>query len=89
MTKTTSLQTSEFFIDITSDVCPMTFVRTKLALEKIPPGCVLEVRLNSGEPLNNVPRSAIDHGHTVLSLTSENPEVSENGIHRLLIKKAE
>ncbi|MBM3557423.1 MAG: sulfurtransferase TusA family protein, partial [Alphaproteobacteria bacterium] len=45
-------------IDITAEVCPMTFVRTKLALEKLPKGGVLEVRLKGAEPLKNVPRSA-------------------------------
>jgi TusA-related sulfurtransferase len=87
MTDNTTTQTSEFFIDITNDVCPMTFVRTKLALEKVPVGSVLTVRLNSGEPLNNVPRSAIDHGHTVLSLVAEEPSQSDDSVHVLQILK--
>lgn len=65
----------------------MTFVRTKLKLEKIAPGEVLEVRLKGEEPLHNVPRSATQHGHTVLSIAPESPDEPETGIHRLLIRK--
>ncbi len=74
-------------IDITGMICPMTFVRTKLLLEKIAPGDVLEVRLKGEEPLLNVPRSARQHGHTVLSLLPESPGQPADGIHRLLIRK--
>ncbi|WNK00165.1 sulfurtransferase TusA family protein [Thalassospiraceae bacterium LMO-JJ14] len=74
-------------IDITGLICPMTFVRTKLLLEKIAPGDVLEVRLKGEEPLTNVPRSARQHGHTILSLTPETPDQAPAGIHRLLIRK--
>lgn len=55
-------------IDITGEVCPMTFVRTKLRLERMQPGEVLRVRLNGGEPLRNVPRAARDEGHDVLRI---------------------
>ena len=54
-------------IDITREVCPMTYVRVKLALEDLPDGGVLEVHLKGAEPLKNVPRSAKDDGHEVLS----------------------
>lgn len=55
-------------IDITGEVCPMTFVRTKLRLERMQPGHVLEVRLRGDEPLRNVPRAARDEGHIILSI---------------------
>ncbi len=42
-------------IDITGEVCPMTFVRTKLRLERMQPGEILAVRLRGDEPLRNVP----------------------------------
>ena len=74
-------------IDITGLICPMTFVRTKLRLEKIAPGEVLEVRLKGDEPLVNVPRSARQHGHTVLSLAPESPDQPADGVHRLLIRR--
>ena len=58
-------------LDITHLVCPMTFVRTKLAIEQMASGEVLEVRMNAGEPLENVPRSVREMGHQVLSLEPE------------------
>jgi TusA-related sulfurtransferase len=52
-------------LDITADTCPLTWVRTKLALERLAPGEVLEVRCAPGEALENVPRSAREAGHAV------------------------
>jgi TusA-related sulfurtransferase len=52
-------------LDITALTCPMTWVRTKLALERVAPGEVLEVRCSPGQALENVPRSAADAGHAV------------------------
>jgi tRNA 2-thiouridine synthesizing protein A len=69
-------------IDITGEVCPMTYVRTKLKLESIPSGAILEVLLRGEEPLENVPRSAREEGHEVLSL-----EAQASGTWRLLIRK--
>ena len=46
----------------------MTFVRTKLALETLGVGQVLNIRLRDGEPRHNVPRAVRDHGHEILSL---------------------
>jgi len=78
---------TDYFIDITSDFCPITFVKTKLMIEKIRSGDRLEVRLRGGEPLRNVPRSVTELGHLLLSVTCESGE-HEGGIHRLLIEKA-
>jgi TusA-related sulfurtransferase len=52
-------------LDITGLTCPMTWVRTKLELEKLAPGEVLDVRCREGEALENVPRSAAAAGHEV------------------------
>ena len=71
-------------IDITREVCPMTYVRTKLALESLPPGALLEVRLKGDEPLRNVPRSAREEGHEILALEPTEPG---SGVHRLLLRK--
>jgi len=68
-------------LDITADVCPMTFVRTRLALDKMQPGQTLLVKLKGQEPLQNVPRTAIEQGHEIIYL-----ETDENGISRLLIR---
>ena len=45
--------------------CPMTWVRTKLELERMAAGEALEVRCRRGEALENVPRSAREAGHAV------------------------
>jgi tRNA 2-thiouridine synthesizing protein A len=60
--------TPDQMIDITGEVCPMTFVRTKLKLERMQPGEVLQVRLRGDEPLRNVPRAARDEGHIILGI---------------------
>lgn len=49
----------------------MTFVRTKLALERMNSGEVLRVRLRGEEPLRNVPRAARDEGHTILGIEAD------------------
>jgi TusA-related sulfurtransferase len=72
-------------LDITGQVCPLTFVHTRLRLERMNPGDVLEIRLKGAEPLSNIPRSLADEGHEVLSLQ---PEPGGAGIHRLRVRKA-
>ena len=58
-------------IDITAEVCPMTFVRTKLKLERMRSGEILQVRLSGDEPLRNVPRAARDEGHVILAIEGD------------------
>jgi tRNA 2-thiouridine synthesizing protein A len=58
-------------LDITHEICPMTFVRTRLALDRLASGALLRVRLKGEEPMRNVPRTAIQQGHTVLDVTTE------------------
>lgn len=69
-------------LDITGEVCPMTYVRTKLRLESLEPGALLEVLLRGEEPMRNIPRSAREEGHEVLSL-----EPQPGGAWRLLLRK--
>jgi len=69
-------------LDITGEVCPMTFVRTKLALETLGVGQVLNIRLRDGEPRHNVPRAVRDHGHEILSLRQLQDDLFE-----LIIRK--
>lgn len=78
---------ADYFLDITQEVCPFTFVRTKLLLERMAPGEIVEIRLKGTEPLENVPRSAEDHGHAVIGLVPED-EGDPAGPHRLFIRKA-
>lgn len=78
---------ADYFLDITDQVCPLTFVRTKLAVERLSAGQILEVRLNPGEPLVNVPRSLSEHGHKVLSLEPE--DAADAGRpHRLRVQRS-
>ena len=72
----------KYTLDITKDHCPMTFVKTKLQLEKLKLGDQLEVTLTDGEPLDNVPKTSIEQGYKVL----ETVQVEEH-IYRLLIEK--
>jgi TusA-related sulfurtransferase len=69
-------------IDITADICPMTFVRTRLVLDKMAPGETLQVRLKGDEPLRNVPRTAVEQGHEVLS-----KETDSHGVSTILIRR--
>lgn len=68
-------------IDITREVCPMTWVRVKLRLEALETGDTLEVLLRGAEPLRNLPRNAADEGHLVRSL-----DALEDGSTRLVIE---
>lgn len=56
------------FVDITDVICPITFVKVKVALAEIDDGQLLEIRMNDGEPLQNVPRSLKDEGHLVTAV---------------------
>lgn len=69
-------------IDITDVVCPITFVKVKMALEDLDDGQLLLIHLNEGEPIQNVPRSLKDEGHKVLSV-----EAKEDGTYDLMVKK--
>lgn len=73
---------SDATLDITAFLCPMTFVRTRLALDRLGSGQVLAVRLRGEEPRRNVPRTAAEQGHAVLAL-HDNPD----GTATLLIRK--
>ena len=79
----------DFFLDITDQVCPLTFVKTKLLIERMSPGEVAEIRLKNREPLENVPRSVQELGHAILSLEAEDSTQGPDGVHRLRIRKAE
>jgi tRNA 2-thiouridine synthesizing protein A len=69
-------------IDITREVCPMTFVRTRLALDRLVSGETLLVRLRGEEPRRNVPRTAAEQGHTVLATTDQPDGTTEILIRR-------
>jgi TusA-related sulfurtransferase len=82
--KNAQTQTPDARLDITKEHCPMTFVKTKVALDGLKPGNTLELLVLRGEPLDNIPRSAKAEGHRVLAV-----EPVAGDVHRILIKKAE
>ena len=69
-------------IDITDVTCPITFVKTKVALEELDEGQILQVHLNDGGPARNVPRSIKEEGHEILDFIDNG-----DGTHELFIKK--
>lgn len=75
---------ADHHLDITGDVCPMTFVKTKLLLERMKPGETADVRLTGEEPLANVPRSVAETGNEIVACA---PEAAGSAIHRLTIRK--
>lgn len=71
-------------VDITDKVCPLTFVKAKVAIEEIEDGEILAIRMNDGEPVQNVPRSFKEDGHKILKLID-----NEDGTYTLLVRKVE
>ena len=41
-------------VDITTVVCPTTFVKAKVALEELDDGQILSIKMNDGEPVQNL-----------------------------------
>lgn len=69
-------------VDITDVVCPTTFVKAKVALEELDDGQILAIKMNDGEPVQNVPRSIKEEGHQILKLMD-----NEDGTFTLIVKK--
>ncbi len=69
-------------VDITDVVCPVTFVKAKVALEELNEGQILSVHMNDCEPVQNVPRSIKEEGHQILKLVD-----NEDGTYDLIVKK--
>ncbi len=53
-------------VDVRDVACPLTWVRTRLALDRVAPGDEVEVLLSAGEALENVPRTAEEEGHRIV-----------------------
>lgn len=59
-------------LNLQGEVCPYTFVKSKLALEIMQAGQVLRVIVDNDESAANVPRSMQNEGHNVLGVTKLN-----------------
>ena len=71
-------------VDITDKVCPLIFVKAKVAIDELEDGEVIAIRMNDGEPVQNVPRSIKEEGHQILKLVN-----NEDGTYNLIVKKVE
>jgi sulfite reductase (ferredoxin) len=58
-------QSAANFKDYRGVECPMNFVKTKMVLSQLKSGEILEILLDDGAPIDNVPRSAAAEGHTI------------------------
>ena len=58
-------QSPDGHLDLRGTPCPINFVRTKLQLEKMPAGALLEVWLDAGEPVEQVPDSLTMEGYRI------------------------
>ncbi len=70
-------------IDLRGVLCPINFVKTKLKLEMMETEQVLEVTLDDGEPMRNVPRSIKEEGHKIIKVEKL------DGGYKLFIKKSQ
>jgi len=68
-------------LDLRGTPCPLNYIRSKLALEKVQPGAWLQVDLDAGEPEQMVAGSLTGDGHQVLQ------ESLAPGAVRLLIRR--
>lgn len=71
----------DFLIDLRGIECPLNFVRTKIQLDKMERGQVLEVLLDKGEATESVPPSVVEEGHRILI------QEGVNDYFRVLIEK--
>ncbi|MBS1992737.1 MAG: sulfurtransferase TusA family protein [Cyanobacteria bacterium SZAS LIN-2] len=69
-------------LDLRGVACPMNFVKTKLRLDKLEPGELLEVTLDLGEPYESVSESVQADGHTI-----EGSEAGPDGFATVVIRK--
>lgn len=69
-------------LDLRGTLCPLNFVKTKLKLEEMEEGQVLDVILDDGEPMRNVPRSVKQEGHKVIDV-----KLLEDGCYRITVRR--
>ncbi len=68
-------------LDLRGVLCPINFVKTKLKLESMDEGQVLEIVIDAGEPIQNVPKSLKEEGHKIIEVKKE------EGCFRLKVQK--
>jgi TusA-related sulfurtransferase len=75
--------TPDLQLDLRGTPCPINFVKTKLKLEKMAAGQVLEVWLDPGEPVEQVPDSLRMEGYTIEAIDDR------SGFFALLIRNTQ
>lgn len=78
-----SLSTPDAQLDLRGTPCPLNFVRTKLRLEQMPVGSLLEVWLDAGEPIEQVPDSLVMEGYQLEKIEER------SGFFALLVRRPE
>jgi TusA-related sulfurtransferase len=68
LAESTPKPTPDAQLDLRGTPCPINFVRTKLAIEQMTPGALLEVWLDPGEPIEQVPDSLVMEGYLIESV---------------------
>ena len=72
----------KIFLDITNDKCPITFVKTKIALEKLKTNQYLNIHIKKGEALDGLPESLKELGYKINNKIKINDEVFSLEISR-------
>ena len=70
-------------MDLKGDACPYNYVQTKIRLEQMSLGELLEITIDDGEPIQNVPASLINDGHKII----DTKKIGQ--YYRLTIRKGE
>lgn len=70
-------------LDLRGVLCPINFVKTKLKLDEMGAGQRLEVWLDEGDPIANVPRSVKEEGHMILKVNK-----ADGDYYKIVIRKS-
>ena len=65
------------FLDLTKYKCPITFVKAKIALEKLRKHESLVIKINEGEDLNNMPESLKEIGFKIINKKNLQKNIAE------------
>lgn len=76
-----ALSTPDAHLDLRGTPCPINFVRTKLRLEQMSQGSLLEVWLDPGEPIEQVPDSLVMEGYQLEQVEER------NGFFAILVRR--
>ena len=75
-------------LDLRGVACPLNYVKTRVALDRLGPGEALEVWLDPGEPSENVPRSCDEDGYVIVAMEeipAGSPPATDTPLVRLVV----